>query len=577
MASIGFPAALSARRLPNLFDLVAGALLLGALAYAGTVARGTLAPLDAPGAAAISLDPAYLPGYAMRTTLRMFAALAFSLLFTFVYGTWAAKSRRAGLILIPVLDVLQAVPILGFLSFTVAFFMGLFPGQMLGAELAAIFAIFTSQAWNMAFSLYQSLKTVPADLDEATRSFRLSAWQRFWRLEVPFAMPGLAWNTMISLSGGWFFVVASEAITVGDTTVRLPGIGSYVAAALEARDIAAVGWAILAMLVVILAYDQLLFRPLVAWSSKFRFETTSAAEADDPWVLAALRRTRALRRAADAMGDAAAWLGGRRLQFGFASRLRRGGDRAPSRLGDAVFMAVLLVLFGYALWWVADFVAETLRWGDLGRALLLGCYTLVRVVVLMALATLVWVPIGVWIGLRPKWARRAQPVAQFLAAFPANLFFPVFVVLIVRYSLNPDIWLTPLMVLGTQWYILFNVVAGAAAFPGDLKEVSRNLRVGGWLWWRRVILPGVFPSYVTGAIAASGGCWNASIVAEVASWGSTKLTAHGLGAYIAKATEAGDTPRVVLGVAVMALFVVVFNRLVWRPMYAYAERRLTFT
>ena len=576
MASIGFPAALSARRLPNLFDLVAGALLLGALAYAGSVARGTLAPLDASGAAPISLDPAYLPGYAMRTTLRMFTALAFSLLFTFLYGTWAAKSRRAGLILIPVLDVLQAVPILGFLSFTVAFFMGLFPGQVLGAELAAIFAIFTSQAWNMAFSLYQSLKTVPADLDEAARSFRLSAWQRFWRLEVPFAMPGLVWNTMISLSGGWFFVVASEAITVGDTTVRLPGIGSYVAAALEARDIAAVGWAILAMLVVILAYDQLLFRPLVAWSSKFRFETTAAAEEDDPWVLAALRRTRALRRAADGLGDAVAWLGGRRLQLGLPSRLRRGRDRAPSRLGDAVFMALLLVLFGFAMWRVVDFVTETLVWGDLGRALLLGCYTLARVVALMVLATLVWVPVGVWIGLRPKWARRAQPVAQFLAAFPANLFFPVFVVLIVRYSLNPDIWLTPLMVLGTQWYILFNVVAGAAAFPGDLKEVSRNLRVGGWLWWRRVMLPGVFPSYVTGAIAASGGCWNAAIVAEVASWGSTKLVAHGLGAYIAKATAAGDTPRVVLGVAVMALFVVVFNRLVWRPMYAFAERRLTF-
>ena len=295
MSETAFPAFVSARRLPNLFDLVASICIVGALVYVVGVARGTLAPLDAPEATTIVLDPAALPGYAVRTTLRMFAALLCSLVFTFTYATWAAKSRRAGLILIPVLDVLQSVPILGFLSFTVVFFMSLFPGRVLGAELAAIFAIFTSQAWNMAFSLYQSLKTVPADLDEATRSYRLTAWQRFWRLEVPWAMPGLVWNTMMSMSGGWFFVVASEAISVGDATWKLPGIGSYVALALEERDIAAVGYAIMAMAIVILAYDQLLFRPLVAWSSKFKFELTAAEDVEDPWMLKLLRRTRALR------------------------------------------------------------------------------------------------------------------------------------------------------------------------------------------------------------------------------------------------------------------------------------------
>ncbi|MDR3529111.1 MAG: ABC transporter permease subunit, partial [Rhodopila sp.] len=478
----------------------------------------------------------------------------------------------AGLVLVPVLDVLQSVPILGFLTFTVVFFMNLFPGQVLGLELAAIFAIFTSQAWNMAFSMYQSLKTVPADLQEAAVSFHLSAWQRFWRLEVPFATPGLVWNTMMSMSGGWFFVVASEAVSVGDNSWKLPGIGSYVALALEQRNIAAVLWAILAMLLVILAYDQLLFRPLVAWSAKFRFETTAGATASDPWMLRLMRRTRLLKLAGEAVGSAAAFVGGMRLSF----RTRQTNMlTTSSRAVDFAWIGVLMVLVGLAIWRVVLFASQALSWGDVEEAVGLGLITLARVVVLMILASLVWVPIGVWLGLRPVWARRAQPIAQFLAAFPANLLFPPFVLFIVYFHLSPDIWLTPLMVLGTQWYILFNVVAGAAAFPGDLKEAASNFRIGGWLWWRKVIIPGIFPYYVTGAITASGGSWNAAIVAEVASWGDTKLQAHGLGAYIADATDKGDMARVVLGVVVMSAFVVLFNRLLWRPLYAYAQRRLT--
>ena len=571
-----FPAYASVRRLPNLFD-IAAILCIGGLVFAfASGARHTVAPLT--GMDAIHLDPSYLPGYALRTTLRMFAALACSVLFTFTYATWAAKSRRAGKVLVPVLDILQSVPIIGFLTFTVVFFMRLFPGRVLGVELAAIFAIFTSQAWNMAFSLYQSLKTVPADLAECATAFRLSPWQKFWRMEVPFALPGLVWNTMMSMSGGWFFVVASEAVTVGDTTWKLPGIGSYVAQALEERDISAVFYAIVAMLVVILAYDQLLFRPLVAWSAKFRFEMTASAEAEDPWVLKLLRRTRLLAAIVD------------RLVFVFnaTSGLRLARKSRPvikvanpvtSRLWDGVWVGLLVIAAAVGLWKIVTYVSATLTWADLGEALLDGVYTMIRVVVLMVIATLIWVPVGVWLGLRPTWARRAQPVAQFLAAFPANLFFPIFVVVIVHYSLNRDIWLTPLMVLGTQWYILFNVIAGAAAFPGDLLEVSSNFRVGGWLWWRRIMLPGIFSYYVTGAITASGGSWNAAIVAEVVTWGSDKLQAHGLGAYIAMASTEGadgNTPKVVLGVAVMSAFVLLFNRAVWRPMYGYAARRLTF-
>ncbi len=573
--SFTLPASLAAgRRLPNLWDIAAVICVFGALIAVAHVARGTMIPIDAPGATEISLDPRNLPEYAVRTTLRMFAALAASLLFTFTYGTAAAKSRRAGLVLVPILDILQSVPILGFLTFTVVFFMNLFPGQVLGLELASIFAIFTSQAWNMAFSLYQSLKTVPNDLNEATIAFHLTGWQRFWRLEVPFAVPGLVWNTMMSMSGGWFFVVASEAVSVGDNTWKLPGIGSYVALALEKRDIGAVAWAIAAMLAVILAYDQLLFRPLVAWSARFKFETTAGATADDPWMLRVLRRTHMLQLAGDFVGRTAARIGGMRFRI-FPRRRRQITTAQPSRITDAVFMVVLLAVLGWIGWIVVQFTAASLTWSDLLEAVSMGMITLLRVAVLMVLASIVWVPIGVWLGLRPVWARRAQPVAQFLAAFPANLLFPPFVVFIVHFHLSADIWLTPLMVLGTQWYILFNVIAGAAAFPGDLREAAANFRVGGWLWWRKVMIPGILTYYVTGAITASGGSWNAAIVAEVASWGDTKLVAHGLGAYIAAATDKGDLARVVLGVVVMSSFVVLFNRMLWRPLYAFAQRRLT--
>jgi len=574
MSTTVHPILAQGRRLPNAFDLAAILCVFGVIAGVAHVAPATFKPIAAPEALAVSLDPANLPNYALRTTMRMFAALACSLLFTFTYAPLAAKSRRAGMVMVPLLDVLQSVPILGFLSFTTVFFMNLFPGSVAGLELAAIFAIFTSQAWNMAFSMYQSLTTEPRDLDEATRSFRLTGWQRFWRLDVPFGVPGLVWNTMLSMSGGWFFVVASEAITIGDKTWTLPGIGSYVAEALDKRDFSAVLWAILAMLVVILLYDQLLFRPLVAWSAKFRFEMTAGAVAEDPWVLKLVRRTAVLRRAGDALSGV----------FGTVTSLRigrptgrsttpRGGE---SRIGDAVFFTIVGAVVLFAAWKGIDYVASNnVGWADLGEAVGLGFITLVRVMVLIALASLVWVPIGVWIGLRPVWARRIQVAAQFLAAFPANLLFPIFVVVIVRWHLNPDIWLTPLMILGTQWYILFNVVAGASAFPGDLQEAANNFRVRGWLWWSRVILPGIFPYYVTGALTASGGSWNASIVAEVATWGKDKLSAHGLGAYIAHATDAGDFPRIVLGVAVMSMFVLGFNRVLWRPLYGYATRRLT--
>jgi NitT/TauT family transport system permease protein len=556
---------------PNLYDIVIFILVAGVFALIAHGAHEMAAPAAKLTVEPVALDPANLPEYALRTTLRMFAAIMVSLVFTFVVATLAAKSRRAELVIIPALDILQSVPVLGFLTFTVVFFLRLFPNSELGAECAAIFAIFTSQAWNMAFSFYQSLRTVPRDLDEVSRHFRLSPWLRFWRLEVPFAAPGLIWNTMMSMSGGWFFVVASEAITVGDTTVNLPGIGSWLALAIERKDIHAVVLAVLTMAAVILAYDQLLFRPIVAWADKFRFEQTAARQRPRSWIYDLWRRGRLVRRLAPAIG----WLTGQ------VSRLwpqRRPVERRATRpgwrrLGDLAWLVVVLAAVGYALWRIVLFARASLGLDDLLQAFGFGLLTLTRVVVLIALASLVWVPIGVWIGLRPWAANRVQPVAQFLAAFPANVLFPMAVVVIVSWHLNPNIWLSPLMVLGTQWYILFNVIAGASAFPTDLREASTLFRLRTWQWWRQVILPGILPYYVTGALTASGGSWNASIVAEVASWGDTKLKAAGLGAYIADATAAGDYRRVVLGIGVMSVMVVTLNRTVWRPLYRLAERR----
>jgi NitT/TauT family transport system permease protein len=380
---------------------------------------------------------------------------------------------------------------------------------------------------------------------------------------------------MMSMSGGWFFVVASEVITVGDTKVRLPGIGSYLALAIEQRDIGAVGAAVAVMAIVILIYDQLIFRPVVAWADKFRFEATASQGRPRSWAYDIIRRSRMVTQIMAIAGWA------RDLVPGIPGGPRRWGSWSASlwsgwlgRVGDWLWLGLVLAISAWSLWTIVAYVGATLGLKDVAEATRAGLLTMTRVLVLIAVASLIWVPIGVWIGLRPWAAERVQPVAQFLAAFPANVLFPFFVMGIAAWGLDPNIWLSPLMVLGTQWYILFNVIAGATAFPTDLREVAMLYRLGSWQWWRQVILPGIFPYYVTGALTASGGSWNASIVAEVVSWGDIKLEAIGLGAYIAKATEAGDYHRVMLGIAVMSFFVLLFNRVVWRRLYAYAERNL---
>lgn len=557
---------------PNRWDWILLPLVLALLAATAYGAMQMTRPFTVGQAQPISLDPVNLPYYLLRTMLRMFTALGFSLLFSFLFAAIAAKYRAAEKVMIPLLDILQSVPILGFQAIAIAPFIALFPGNLLGVECAAIFAIFTSQAWNMAFSLYQSMRTVPAELSEASRVFCQSGWQRFWRLELPFAIPGLLWNMMMSMSGGWFFLVAAEAISVGGQDIKLPGIGAYIALAIEAENGRAIAWAICAMLAGIVLYDQLFFRPLLAWADKFRFEESQGDTAQGSWLLDWGRRSRWIRGLTDRawrfLGGALSWFGG--ATSGAAPALRTEALARYAARGWSVLLPALSLL---AAWQLVRFVHSVVGWAEAGHVVVLGLITLTRVMVLIGLASLLWVPLAVWIGLRPRYSQRVQALAQFLAAFPVNLMFPVVVYLLLTLKLDPNIWLSPLMVFGTQWYILFNVVAGASTIPNELRLAADNLGLKGWLKWKRVYLPAVFPAYVTGAITASGGSWNASIVAEYVTWGKTTLAADGLGSYIKRMTDAGDFHRIALGIGVMCIFVMLLNRFFWRRLYLRAEHR----
>ncbi|MFI6685516.1 ABC transporter permease [Streptomyces sp. NPDC050485] len=553
-------------------DAVVAAAVLVLFYVVLQVGHGTTVRFSTDQSIKVDTDPTQLPYDAARSLLRMFIALAASIVFTFVYALAAAKSRRLERILIPALDILQSVPVLGFLTVAVTGFIALFPGSMLGLECASIFAIFTSQAWNMTFGFYYSLTSLPRELDELSRSFRFTRWMRFWKVELPSGMISLVWNGMLSFGGGWFFLVASEAISVKNKDYALPGVGSYAGAAITDGDLGKIGWAILTMGVMVIGVNFLFWRPLTAWAEKFKNEQSEASEIQRSVVLDFLRRSnwpqllgKVFRPAGRALSRAA-------RVFGVDDR-PLSVDPTRKRTGDITFSAVAGAVILWGLFDLGRYLHDETGLGVFGEPLLLGLATLARVLVLVAAATVIWVPIGVKIGFSPRLTRIAQPVVQVLASFPANFLFPLAVWFFLKTGLSINIGGILLMALGAQWYILFNTIAGAMSIPSDLREAMDDLGVRGWQRWKRLILPGIFPSYVTGGITASGGAWNASIVAEVVTFGGTTLTATGLGAYIAKATAAGDFPHLIAGVAVMSLYVVGLNRLLWRRLYRLADTR----
>jgi len=561
----------------NLWDALALGLVIGAFVLFAELTKASMTHYVTLNSAPISLNPIHLPYYALRSVFRMLVAMLASLIFTFIFGTWAAKSRFAERVIIPMIDVLQSVPVLGFLPIFVVGFVALFPHNTWGIECASIFTIFTAQVWNMTLSFYQSLCTVPENLEEAARVFQLSGWQRFWRIEVPFSMPGLLWNAMMSMSASWVFLVASEAISVFNTTVNLPGIGSYIALAIDKANAHAVIYVIIAMIIVIFLYDQLLFRPLVAWAEKFKAEETSSEKEPYSWLMEIFNRAsffRVISKWVTIAGNTFVDLKvfRKRYRKKAMSNRRFFYHYRTQQLLWLVWNVVLVFAWLACLALAWRVIHREVKLPEVWHVGYLGLVTGLRVFVLIIISSIIWVPIGVMIGLRVRVAQFVQPILQFLAAFPANLLYPIFVIAIIRYHLNVNIWTSPLMILGTQWYILFNVIAGTMSIPRDMQQAVHSMGIKGWLWWKRFILPAIFPFYITGAITAAGGAWNMSIIAEAVSWGKIHLHATGLGAYIDQYSS-GDMFRLALGVGVMTLLVVITNYVIWRPLYQLAQAK----
>ncbi len=529
----------------------------------------------------IDLSLGALPGYALLSLSRGLAAYVLSLLFTLVYGYWAARDRMAERVLIPALDILQSIPVLGFMPGLVLGLVGLFPHSNVGLELASVIMIFTGQAWNMTFSFYHSLRSIPRDLTEVGTLNRFTWWQRFRWVELPFSAIGLVWNSMMSMAGGWFFLMVSEAFVLGDKDFRLPGLGSYMSVAVARGDGRAMAWAVVTMTLMIVALDQLLWRPVVVWAQKFRVEESGQAEAMGSWFLDLLRRSRLL-----------AWTSA------VIERLLRTADRgpapaaepavaappaegAPRRRGPAaaISLALFVALVGVLAWGAVDLVRLLAHvpggtWAGISAA---AGLTLSRVLLATALGTLWTLPAGLAIGLSPRLSRVLQPAVQVVASFPAPMLFPAAVAVLAALGVGLDAGSVLLMLLGTQWYVLFNVIAGATAIPADLREAARIYRLGTWQRFRQVYFPAVFPYLVTGWVTAAGGAWNASIVSEYMSFRGRTLVANGLGARISEAAAAGDFALLAAAITVMAAMVALFNRFVWRRLHALGEERFSLS
>ena len=558
-------------------DALALAALVAIAAGIVTAASHWTAPLTP--ATQISLSPSMLPLYAGLSTLRMALAYLLALVFSLVYARLARASRRAERVMIPILDILQSIPILSFLPAVVLALIALFPHSNIGVELAAILLIFTSQAWNMTFSFHQSLATIPKELHEAAAIYRLNLWQRFTRLELPVGMLPLIWNSMMSWAGGWFFLMAAEQFTLGSRSFQLPGLGSYLQAAANAGDVEALALGLLTLVLVIILLDQLLWRPLLAWADHFKVEQTGAGHTRSSAVLRTLRRSRALAwgavRVVSPVGE---WLDHQSVRA-LTPRVARshGSSGVEAHVsGRHVAQGVIgLALLAAIVWGVVAGGAlltqvNPQQWGSVVIAT--GA-TLLRTTVALVIAIAWTVPAGVAIGLNPRLARVAQPLAQLVASIPATALFPVLLLILIGLPGGLNIAAVALMLLGTQWYVLFNVIAGAMAIPGDLLEAAAVYRLSGWNRWRRLILPAIFPSLVTGMITATGGAWNASIVAEYVSFNNHVFSTIGLGALIAQSAAENDFALLLAATLAMALTVVAINRFVWRRLYRLAEQR----
>jgi NitT/TauT family transport system permease protein len=516
----------------------------------------------------ISRSPRALPGYAFYSLVRLFAAYALSLVFAIAYGYCAAYKPRVERVLIALLDVLQSIPVLSFLPGVMLAMISLFPSRQMGVELGSILLIFTGQVWNLAFSFYSSLKAIPKELREATAVYAFSPWQRFLQLELPFGAIGLLWNSMVSIAGGWFFLMACEMFVLGKRDFRLPGLGSYLQVAASAGDVPAMIWGLSAMIAIIIVIDRLVWQPLIAWSEKFKFEQVESAGVNESAILNLLRRSQMLALARRAVRPASEKLM-RRLSM---KKRPRSQPVSTTPFVGRTILAIVLVLTAYAVIRTFSFLTGISENEWIITFESAGA-TFLRVAAALAISSLWTIPVGVAIGSNPRLASYAQPVAQVAASVPATALFPILLLALIQVGGGLGIASILLMLLGTQWYILFNVIAGAIAIPSELKEVGEVYQFNRWLRWRVIILPGIFPYLVTGLVTASGGAWNASIIAEYFHLKGHVFTTFGLGAQISSASDAGRFDVLLLSTLVMAAMVVGINRLVWRPLLRLAESR----
>jgi NitT/TauT family transport system permease protein len=556
---------------PSLFrDLP---ILLAALAFFYAVLSMThywMTPAGAP--MEIHLEPSALPRYAMFSVLRIAAAYLVSLAFTIVYGYIAAYNTRAEKFMVPLLDTLQSIPVLSFLPGVMVAMVALFPTRQLGVELGSILLIFTGQVWNMTFSFYSSLKSIPREMREVAEIYRWSWWQRFTQMELPYSIIGLVWNSMMSVAGGWFFLMACEMFTLGDRDLRLPGLGSYLQTAANAGNTRAIWWGMGVMIGIIVVIDQLVWRPVIAWAEKFKFEQVESTDAPSSPVLDLLRSSRILPFFSRLTVAPAREFLNLHFARNHATEAPRSATRRALQWLTRLSLAALLVAIAFASVNMVMLLTHLTR--EELRSIFLGAgATFLRVAFTLFLAALWTIPVGILIGLKPKLSAIAQPIAQVAASVPATALFPIILLVLIRAGGGLGIGSIMLLLLGTQWYILFNVIAGAIAIPTDLKEVCSVFRFGRTERWRELLLPGIFPFLITGFVTASGGAWNASIVAEYFKFrGHTYLTT-GLGAVISNATDTGNTRVLLAATILMAAMVVTINRLVWRRLYALASTR----
>jgi len=522
----------------------------------------------------ISRDPSHLPLYAAYSLLRITIAYILSLAFTLVYGYVAAYNPRAERIMIPLLDILQSIPVLSFLPGVMLAMVALFPRHQVGVEMGAILLIFTGQVWNMAFSFYSSLKSIPRDMREAAKIYRFNWYQRFTQFELPYAAIGLVWNSMMSVAGGWFFLMACEMFVLGSNDFRLPGLGSYLQTAASAGDTEAILWGVGTMIAVIVLLDQIVWRPVIAWAEKFKVEQVESSDAPKSWFLDLLQGSRLLvklrKRVLNPLRE--------RVRMHYARHFDTDQEESPAPtwkvwLGRAIAALAVLGVF-YALVRAVEMLTQ-LNSGDLRQILIGAGATFGRVLAALIIGSLWTIPVGVAIGFNPRLARIAQPLAQIAASVPATALFPIVLLVLIRIGGGLGLGSIVLLLLGTQWYILFNVIAGAMAIPTDLKECAALFKFSTAERWKKVILPGIFPYLVTGLVTASGGAWNASIIAEYFRLKDETYTTVGLGATISRATDAGNFALLLGSTIVMAMVVVTVNRLVWRRMYRLAANRYT--